>query len=154
MPFRRDVAENQPPDELAYQIVSMVQYARDRMPDNPPLLVADFLSAQSIADHIAALDKFFSVIPELANLTQKQLAIKGVLMQMFGGSQASPPEEAGVEEPTIIMDEDQVVEDQDAADTIIRGEAHTADGAEIQDRGDYAPDTTELEDEAVPGPVG
>jgi hypothetical protein len=143
-PFQCDVATGQPPDELAYAIFSMVKYARNRMP-NPPLLIADFLRAQTIADHMAALDRFFGAIPELSNLPQKQLEIRDILMQMLGGSQEAPAGDVGVEESTAVMDDDQVVGEskiQDASDTTATRGTRSTEAAEVEDRGDSAVDAS------------
>ena len=82
-PFQKDVADDQSDDELAYQIVTMIQYARDRMAHNPPPIVADFVSATNLVEHDAALKKFFAALPELANLKEKCEGIKNALIRMF-----------------------------------------------------------------------
>lgn len=117
-PFRRDVAEGQSDDDLAYQLIAMVTYARDRMLENPPPIVADLVAARSIPDYSAGLARFFSALPELANLTHKQEAITKCLMQMlmYRGPQDRPAEEIPVEEIVNVEDVDRETIEQVAAD--------------------------------------
>lgn len=116
-PFRRDAAADQPAEELAYQIVSMVQYARDRMAENPPPLVAGFIAATDMMQHDVALSEFFAAIPELANLTQKCAEIRDVLIAMFTGQQAVTVEQT---ESVTVEETDSFENVQEADATVIQ----------------------------------
>ncbi len=92
-PFRADVASGQSDDELAYQIVSMSEYARDRMAETPPI-VSGFLGAETMEDYATALTGFFAAIPELANLRSKCDGIKFALITLLTMPPGAGPAEA------------------------------------------------------------
>lgn len=81
--FQRDVTAGQPDSELAYQLVKMIEYGRDRMAGDPPPLIADFLTATTVQEADAAFYKFCGALPELANLRQKQEDLKLALITQF-----------------------------------------------------------------------
>ncbi len=89
-PFQADVTNGQTDEELAYQIIAMTMYARDRMADQPPPLVAEFLLSKGMMEYDAALTKFFSRLPELANLRQKCESIRQALIRMFMSGEEMP----------------------------------------------------------------
>lgn len=158
-PFRRDVAAGEKDDELAYQIVTMTIYARDRMPDNLPPIVADFVNASTMAEYEAALQKFYAAIPELANLTQKQIGIRTALvMNYMSGFVESAEEEVQDLQGSrsiIHIDQDQVVEEASIhdADRGLTDEADAEGGTGNEDLPDNAPDHSELRHENVPSEV-
>lgn len=119
-PFLEDAADDQPAEDLAYQIVSMVQYARDRMQDDPPPILRGFLTAASPLDQNSALLEFFAAIPELAGLTQKCEQIRNALIVMFSGQNAAPVEEP--EDFENVRDADPAtIRDAEQADSALEG---------------------------------
>lgn len=173
-PFRADAAAGASDDELAYQIVSMAQYARDRMAVKPPI-VADFLTARGLQQYQDALGKFFAAIPELSSLTQRQVAIQAALMKMFVTTQTAqevPPvqaEEVAEQEEVVeaevvestgnvdqTLDESkehadhtlEVLHVQDA-DRELVGDADTQEGTTVEDQPDSEEDRPRVGDEAV-----
>ncbi len=119
----------------------MTQYARDRMTQGPPPIVADFLTAYDLNAHAVALDKFFAAIPELANLTQKCTAIRNALIRMFTTGPEVPPVEE--EEAAVVQGDDT---------TIIR-EAEAASRAADEDQSDLEDASSEIHDENVSSEV-
>ena len=137
-PFRQDVADGIDEGHLAYQIIAMSQYARDRMPGSPPALVEGFLTSGGLSEYEAALKGFFAAIPELSSLPQKQEAIKAALIQMLMGSGPSMPKP---EEDINVID----------GDTSIIQDTHSAEGTTVQDQTDDQGDSSEVVNEDVSG---
>ena len=137
-PFRQDVADGLGESDLAYQIIAMSQYARDRMP-SPPAIVEGFLTSGALSEYEAALKGFFAAIPELSSLPQKQEAIKAALIQMLWGLGPLPPTEP--EEDINVID----------GDTSIIQDTHSAEGTTVQDQTDDQGDSSEVVNEDVSG---
>lgn len=147
-PFRRSVADGHPDAELAYQIIAMNQYTRDRMPDNPHPLVKDFIMAASLPEYENALSAFWAAIPEISSLTQKQVSIHAELVKML----MSNPLPA---EPVPPVQEEAAVEitDEPDSDTSgqpdISGQPEIEEGTGHEDQSDSAEASPELQDENV-----
>lgn len=129
-PFRRDIAAGLPDPELAYQLVKMIEYARDRMAGEPPPIMADFLTATNMMEADRAFYKFCAAIPEIATLRQKQEDLKLALITHFE-----------FREPVT-----NVPTDHESF-----GETETPEGISDQDQATDAPDDPEDEHENIPG---